>query len=647
MRVRQAPERVAAPLLERRQLLLELLPGALHLLVVALAQRAQRVLVALRLAAALEAPRAPDPLVLHLGARQELRVAAEQDVRPAPGHVGRDGHLRVAAGLGDDVGLGLVVDGVQHVVLDAVLLEQLRDALGLLDRGGADQDRLPVGVALLDLLHHGGEFLALALVDHVGVVDALHGLVGRHDHHVELVDLLELDRLGVGRARHAGELGVHAEVVLDGDGGEGLVLALDLDAFLRLDRLMEAVGPAPARHEPPGELVDDEDLAVLHHVVDVALEERVGLERLRHVVEHVDLARVVEVRDPEQALALGDALLGERRRAVLLVDGVVGVLAQARDDPIDDVVLVGRLLRRPRDDERRARLVDQDVVHLVDDAVVQLALDVLVQAELHVVAQVVEAELVVGAVGDVGAVGRAALDVPQVEVAVVFRDEGRIEEEAPVVDDRGHREAEVVEDGPHPLDVPPSEVVVDRDQVRALALERVQIERQRGDEGLPLAGLHLRDLPLVEHDAAEALHVEVAEPDRASRRLAHVGERLGQEVVERHLLGREPLLELGGLLREGLRGQLLELRLEVADVVDDRPQALELALVGAPENARQEARHGGTRYCRRGVGGGQARDRTLTAFGRSLWCAERPRSLRCARAHDPRRRRCARHRLSA
>ena len=50
-----------------------------------------------------------------------------------------------------------------------------------------------------------------------------------------------------------------------------------LHALLRLDRLVQPVRPAPARHEPAGELVDDDDLAVLHDVVDVALEERVRL----------------------------------------------------------------------------------------------------------------------------------------------------------------------------------------------------------------------------------------------------------------------------------------------------------------------------------------------------------------------------------
>ena len=60
------------------------------------------------------------------------------------------------------------------------------------------------------------------------------------------------------------------------------------------------------------------------------------------------------------------------------------------------------------DDERRARLVDEDRVDLVDDGVVERALRVVERRELHVVAQVVEAELVVLAVGDVGAVGAPA-----------------------------------------------------------------------------------------------------------------------------------------------------------------------------------------------------------------------------------------------
>ena len=84
-------------------------------------------------------------------------------------------------------------------------------------------------------------------------------------------------------------------------------------------------------------------------------------------------------------------------------------------------VEVGGLLGRAGDDQRRPRLVDEDVVDLVDDRVVVHAdrlavladpaavLDLLLQRRRHVVAQVVEAELGVRAVRDVGRVGGALL----------------------------------------------------------------------------------------------------------------------------------------------------------------------------------------------------------------------------------------------
>ena len=64
-------------------------------------------------------------------------------------------------------------------------------------------------------------------------------------------------------------------------------------------------------------------------VVDVALVERVRAQRLRHVVQPLDVGRVVEVADAEALLDALDAVVGQHRRVRLLVDGVVDVLAQA------------------------------------------------------------------------------------------------------------------------------------------------------------------------------------------------------------------------------------------------------------------------------------------------------------------------------
>ena len=143
---------------------------------------------------------------------------------------------------------------------------------------GADQHRLTALGELRDLVGGGEVFFLLGAVDDVGILDAQQRLVGRNDDDFQPVDLVELGRFGFGRTGHAGQLLVHAEVILEGDGGERLVLALDLDVLFGFDRLMQSIGPAAARHEAAGELVDDEDLAVLHHVLDIAAVERMRLD---------------------------------------------------------------------------------------------------------------------------------------------------------------------------------------------------------------------------------------------------------------------------------------------------------------------------------------------------------------------------------
>ncbi len=97
-------------------------------------------------------------------------------------------------------------------------------------------------------------------------------------------------------------------------------------------------------------------------------------------------------------------------------------------------------------------------------------------------------------------------------------------------------EAEEAVDAAHPLGVAAGQVVVDRDDVDALAAEGVQVGGQRGHQGLALARLHLADLALVQHHAADELHVVVAHVQHALAGLAHHGEGLRQQVVERFAL---------------------------------------------------------------------------------------------------------------
>ena len=156
--------------------------------------------------------------------------------------------------------------------------------------------------------------------------------------------------------------------------------------LLGLERLVQAFGVAPALHHAAGELIDDDDLVVLDDVVAVALEQLMRAQRLLHVVDHGHVLDVVE-RFPLEHAGLVQQLLD------LLVTGLgqghdarssrrarYRPRAKLRNELVDGVVELGAVVERAGDDQRRARLVDQDRVHLVDDGVVVAALHHLVAA---------------------------------------------------------------------------------------------------------------------------------------------------------------------------------------------------------------------------------------------------------------------------
>src|SRR5664280_172805 len=103
------------------------------------------------------------------------------------------------------------------------------------------------------------------------------------------------------------------------------------------------------------------------------------------------------------------------------------------------------------------------------------------------ISQVVEAELVVRAIGDVGCVSSAAL----FRRAVVLKE--------------ADRHAKKLINGPHPVPVTFDQVVIDRDKVTSMTHDGVQVQGAGGNKRLPFAGLHLCDVPKVKRNASKQL----------------------------------------------------------------------------------------------------------------------------------------------
>jgi hypothetical protein len=127
------------------------------------------------------------------------------------------------------------------------------------------------------------------------------------------------------------------------------------------------------------------------------------------VVEGIPLEQIVGA---QHLLHLLHAGFGQGHGALLLVHLVVG-LGELGDIGVDGVVELGAVVERAGNDQRGPGFIDQDRVDLVHDGIDVPTLDHVLEPILHVVAQIVEAKLVVGAVGDVGVVGGLALLVVQ------------------------------------------------------------------------------------------------------------------------------------------------------------------------------------------------------------------------------------------
>ncbi len=481
----------------------------------------------------------------------DFPVAAQQDVGTTTGHVGGDGQRTRTTGLRNDFRFLFVELGVQNLVLDAFLVEQIGHVLGSFDGRRTDQYRTVFRDAGLDVGDDGGVLLFRRQVDQVVEVLTRQRLVRRDDHDGQVVDLVEFERFGVGGTGHAGQLVVQTEVVLERGRCQGLAFSLDVQTFLRFDGLVQTFGQATARHGPAGVFVDQQHLTVRNDVFDVAVEQLVRTQTGIDVGQQAQVMRRVEALAFGQQADFGEHFFDELVTGFVqfdltgfLVNGemprlgdfafhFLDMLLELGDQAVDFGVQLGAVFSLTGDDQRRTRFVDQNRVDFVDHGKIEFTLELVVHAERHVVAQVIETVFVVGAVRDIGSVGGALL----------FR---RLEWR-----DDAYGQAEEFVQRTHPVGIAASEVVVHGNHVNALAGQCVEVDSQRTDQGFTFTGTHFRDLTFVQGHAADQLDVEVAHAHDALARFTSDSKGFREQLIEGLAFG------YAGLELFGLGAQLL------------------------------------------------------------------------------------------
>ena len=146
----------------------------------------------------------------------------------------------------------------------------------------------------LNVGHDGLEFFFHGAKDLVLQVFSNHGPMGGNNNGLKAIDLLKLKGLCIGCARHAAKLGVHAKVILKGNGGKGLVFRLNAHPLFGLNGLMKAIGPTPSGHEAACEFINNDNLAVLDHVLLIAKVQGMGPKGSHEVMQQAYVGRVVK-----------------------------------------------------------------------------------------------------------------------------------------------------------------------------------------------------------------------------------------------------------------------------------------------------------------------------------------------------------------
>ena len=332
-------------------------------------------------------------------------------------------------------------------------------------------------------------------------------------------------------------------------------------------------------------LYDSAHISLIHHLYAALLQCRV------QVMDQADMRGIVKRGAFRQQAHAGENLFrlfmtsfGQQHLVRLLVLGVVAghfdfalaigrfladLQSQQRRYRIQFMVQVGMVLGLAGNDQRSTRFIDQDRVHFIDNGEVQAALHALAAIVDHVIAQVVKAEFIIGAIGDVGTIGG---------LLGVMRHLRQVDASG---------QAEPAIQAPHPFGIALGQVIIDRNDMHPLARQGIEIGWQGRHQRLALTGAHFGDFPEMQGHAADQLHIEVTHLQYAPAGLATYREGFRQKLVERFALG-EAFLEFRCLGLQLRIRQFFHCRFERIDGANGLLVLLDQPLVAAAENLGQE-----------------------------------------------------------
>ena len=432
-----------------------------------------------------------EALLQHILLRFEFRVAAQNNVGTTACHVGCDGYCTQTACFCNDGSFLVMLLCIQYVMLHTALLQHGADFFGVFDGNGTNQNRLALFVCLRNTVCDSLELGSFRTKDFIFTVNSGNRTVGRNFHYVHVVDITEFIFFGLGCTGHTCQLVIHSEVILQGNGSQGLGFGTYEYAFLGFDGLVEAVAVTASVHETSGKFVNNDDFAVFHDVIHVALHSVSCLQCFLDVMVDFHVFRITQVIDREVSFRLVNTFFRQCHTFVFFFNGEVFFITQALYETVCNLIQVCRLVPSAGNNQRRSGFVDQNGVHFVDDGEVQLSLQQFFLIGNHIISQVVETEFVIRTVSNVCFIGSLT------RIACHFMNHA------------ANGKTQIGVDFAHPFCVSFCQIVVYGDNMYTLAFQRIQVGRQSCNQSLTFPGLHFCDTSLMQGDTADNLYFEV------------------------------------------------------------------------------------------------------------------------------------------
>ena len=423
---------------------------------------------------------------------------------------------------------------IQHLMRNPHIGQQFGQQLRFMNRRSTNQNRLPTAISLMHSCNHSRPLCRLCQIHSVLFIHTLDWLVRRNPNDRQSVDRFEFLRRCNGSTCHTSLLLILIEEILERDRRHCLCLALNINMFLGLQSLMQAIRKTPAFHDTTCKTVHQHHSAVFDHVIPVTLIQRMCLQSHLHMMTEHQMLRIGIILQVQDLLDLPDTPVRQVHAAVLFIDHIIaGLLSSIAGQRIQlaDLTRTGAALQllhqvitlpvklqsrafHTRNNQRRPGLVDQYRIDFVHDRIKKTPLHAALLIHYHVITQIVESQFIVRHIRDIA--GICLLTAQRVHP---LQNHAHRYTEKPMNPSDIHR-------------ITVGQIIINSHNMHAAARQTHQIRRKSCHKGLTLASLHLSNMPLVKGNTAQNLNVIRIQSDRTISCFPDRCKRLRQQLIQ-------------------------------------------------------------------------------------------------------------------